>query len=57
VVSHVEHLLSGQSGDHLRQTLQRLLLAVEDCQVEAPRRREEDGQSAEGASSRAKTRV
>ncbi|TNN38645.1 hypothetical protein EYF80_051188 [Liparis tanakae] len=44
VVSHVEHLLSGQSGDHLRQTLQRLLLAVEDCQL--PLRRQQVGRVA-----------
>ncbi len=39
VVPHVEHFLSGQGRDDLSQTLQRLLLAVENCQVEPTERR------------------
>lgn len=34
VVPHVEHLLSRQGRHNLSQTLQRLLLAVENCQME-----------------------
>ncbi len=41
MVPHVEHFLSRQSRDNLSQTLQRLLLAVENRQMEPAERRGE----------------
>lgn len=41
VVPHVEHFLSRQGRDNLSQTLQRLLLAVENSQMEPTERRRE----------------